>query len=149
MLKRKIFSFDLKEESEDQCLTQRKRVPDHRSVWCLVWFKRRRSVSDRFAYYEFKGSLGELKFHPFCECGACEQLLRLVTIMVILGKLRRVSLKTRRLLRTWDEPCATRWPLFVPIALVKSAARILPLCDPRVYQVPTVIYLIVLRRHGV
>ena len=75
--------------------------PVHRSVCCLVWFKPRRSVSDRFAYYyEFKGSLGRLKFHPFCECGSCEQLLRLVTIMVILGKLRRVSLKTRLMLRT-------------------------------------------------
>ena len=28
------FIFDLKEESEDECLTERKRVPDHRSdVW--------------------------------------------------------------------------------------------------------------------
>ena len=152
MLKRRgrFFSFDLKEESEDQCLTERKRVPDHWSVCYLVRFKLRRSVSDRFAYYyEFKGNLGRLKFRPFCERGSCEQLLRLVTIMVLWGKLRRVSLTTRLMLRTWDEPCATRWLLFVPIVLVKSAARILPLCDPRVYQVSAVIYLIVLGRLGI
>ena len=27
--KRWVLSFDLKEESEDECLTERKRVPDH------------------------------------------------------------------------------------------------------------------------
>ena len=26
-----VFSFDLKEESEDECLTERGKVPDHRS----------------------------------------------------------------------------------------------------------------------
>ena len=29
--KGRIFSFDLKEESEEECLTERKRVSDHRS----------------------------------------------------------------------------------------------------------------------